>query len=242
MFSVNRDIKIEPNQGFYCKLCKLMCQEESEFHNHVCSSHVKPLVENNVILRSKSCVKTFRSKNSLREHEKTLHVKIKDCQCTICYKNFGNRHHLKQHVDSVHLKKKPFQCQICKIKYGRKFQLEDHNRNRHTNIREKCPICAKEVALLKQHIRLAHRKKNKCDLCSSKFTSLWRLQVHVNSVHEKIQPIQRTQSPEKFTRKVELDIHVKRFQNNILLCYCCDDWFGSTSDLMSHVKTVHQSL
>ena len=47
MFSLNQVIKSEPQQeennetNFYCKICKAMFQQESEFGNHNCSLNFK---------------------------------------------------------------------------------------------------------------------------------------------------------------------------------------------------------
>ena len=50
------------------------------------------------------CEEWFSRKEQLQNHEKYVHLQIKDFQCNVCNKSFMQKLNLKEHVKYIHSK------------------------------------------------------------------------------------------------------------------------------------------
>ena len=136
MFSLNQVIKGNPQQEennetkFFCKICKALFQQESQFQNHNCSSLYKEVeaLKNNQeeqteivdyqteteVFQCNSCDKQFRRKKSLLNHDLSVHKNTKQFHCTICNKQFTDKNYLSTHIEIVHFNIRHFQCEHVK--------------------------------------------------------------------------------------------------------------------------------
>jgi len=56
------------------------------------------------------------ARRSVTEHNKVVHLKIKNFECDVCEKMFPYKTKLKIHKDSIHGKLKYFACVVCNFR------------------------------------------------------------------------------------------------------------------------------
>ncbi|XP_074657534.1 longitudinals lacking protein, isoforms A/B/D/L-like [Tubulanus polymorphus] len=49
-----------------------------------------------------ACGRGYRTKQTLKRHQKTVHLNIRDFQCPLCFRRFGHNFHLQSHLLHVH--------------------------------------------------------------------------------------------------------------------------------------------
>jgi len=72
------------------------------------------------------CNSMFRFPSHLREHERVVHLKLKDYKCEYCGNEYGTKGNLRQHIKNIHEKvEESFYCEICNrhFKYKNKYKI-----------------------------------------------------------------------------------------------------------------------
>ena len=111
------------------------------------------------------CEKLFSSNRLLRMHKYThTREKVKCDECGALVSN------IRQHKRFVHEKDLRFKCDApgCEAKFPNNMRLLRHQKQAHQMFPEVCSICDKEVAELKQHIKLVHEKIMDNNSCPKK--------------------------------------------------------------------------
>ena len=136
----------------------------------------------------------FSNKNHLNRHNKVVHKKVKQDQCSQCLKKFSAKNSLKKHIKVVHNNEKPHACPQpdCEQKFGQKLDLKRHMMKFHNFEKPYACIaqnCGKKFVTcseLKDHLRSAHgAAKLLCGFenCASTFTHQCKLSVHKKEHH-----------------------------------------------------------
>ncbi|XP_077870399.1 uncharacterized protein LOC144364011 [Saccoglossus kowalevskii] len=77
----------------------------------------------------KKCEKVYDNKHSLKRHYKLQHCGAIRCyKCDKCSKSFQTPSHLVSHIQSIHLKIRQFQCSWCQKKFTHSGSLSAHKR------------------------------------------------------------------------------------------------------------------
>ena len=79
------------------------------------------------------CSAKFARASHLRQHQRTVHEKIKDFGCSHCSAKFGQASDLRQHQRTVHEKIKGFSCTTCTATFARASDLRRHEHTVHKN-------------------------------------------------------------------------------------------------------------
>ena len=104
----------------------------------------------------RGCIKSYKSKGTLVDHEK-MHAGL--YKCTFCGKPFGRLSYLEDH-ERVHTGEKPFACghDGCFKKFKALRNLSQH-RHIHGAKRYQCKLCPKQYSrrhALKTHLKKKH--------------------------------------------------------------------------------------
>ena len=87
------------------------------------------------------CNKTFKDLRYLKNHNQSVHEKLKPFKCDRCELSFGSLSKLYWHVKIVHDKVNSCQCKKCGKTFSDFKNLESHNLSFHENIRPfKCDL------------------------------------------------------------------------------------------------------
>ena len=175
---------------------------------HVRSTHL------NVTFKCDHCEKTFRSKNGLNSHMKSIH--LKSFACDVCQKCFNSEPNLRRHKASEHNLDALYKCEPCGKAYAWKDSLDYHIRSIHLKEEYACKYCTltyKGQGSLRNHVQAVHSSQDpfQCKQCDKKFKSRTGLQRHIQSIH----------------------MGVKHD------CNFCKSSFNNKSHLNRHIKSIH---
>lgn len=111
------------------------------------------------------CQKVFKNRFTFKDHLETFHLKTTKMFCDLCSKIYFSIKTIRHHMRSIHWTKK-FTCNICEYKTAKRCHLQKHKLIHATKV--ECPICHKQVALLKDHIG-THEPKERCLICNKMY-------------------------------------------------------------------------
>lgn len=86
--------------------------------------------------KCKTCGKSFKLQNALRDHERSVHIEERPNACSYCDKGFKLVHHLKEHILRMHEKPKErkFACTLCEKKFFNHHDLNVHEKRSHGKV------------------------------------------------------------------------------------------------------------
>lgn len=128
------------------------------------------------------CKKLLSSRNSLREHRITVHLKNGRFPCTLCDKRFTNRRTLQIH-EVIHTKERKFVCESCGSTHKRarelKLHLQDMHNENQTHRCDVCFKCFKQKSHLKAHCFEEHvQTVTDCIVCKQKLMTPFSIYTH----------------------------------------------------------------
>lgn len=156
------------------------------------------------------CDESFKCKESLDEHLKSLHWKRTALICTICSKPFADNPSLKRHL-FTHSELKKEVCQVCSARFHTKSKLKRHARMHATTKEFSCPICLKE------------------------FTQKYNVNAHMKAVHPEAILNEETGEfvVERAPKREGSGEHFVR-PDDIFTCPTCSKNFPTRYKLLSH--------
>lgn len=128
------------------------------------------------------CNKTLSSRNSLREHRITVHLKNGRFPCNECEKRFTNRRALQIHR-VIHTKERNYVCELCGSTHKRPRELKLHMRDMHSEHQtyrcDVCFKCFKQKSHLKMHCFTEHEDTvTDCIVCKQKLMTPFSIYTH----------------------------------------------------------------
>ncbi len=163
------------------------------------------------------CLKTFRTKVLLRNHQVEVHGG-KAYGCDLCGKQTANKKDTLVHIMEKHVKSKTFMCEICGAGYPFQYRLTKHINNIHRKIRN-------------QH----------CHLCEMKFHRYIDLRDHIRAAHTLEQPFKCEVEGciKSFSRNTSLIAHRRVHSDDKFECNICMKHFSFKANMNNHKRNKH---
>lgn len=204
---------------------------------HVKKNHSK-------IFKCNLCDKTFANNFNLQRHIFT-HTNQTPFVCNLCGLRFSRQDNLKKHLLFHSLGNNS--CTLC----GQQFQnltalrrhVEERSNCHTTKFRRSlsCDVCFKKFSLissLNTHKLLHTDKSVICGHCSNPYANKKKLQIHIQSVHQKsdVKQFLCNFCAKQYVSKAALDAHVARHQGfeKKYACNICHKNFAQYSSLSLH--------
>ena len=220
-------------------------------HQKVCSkAHSKESLQAKLeaikCLPCEICNKTFRTKESLRQH-KLSHTENFDFNCPTCGNSYSSLPALYDHI---------------KIEDHKYPDPEKYKLLRSQNVPEnfvQCDICGRWVGRMEHHKRTHHSLESRlfeCELCEYKTNRRNNFKRHQEDVHKviardfkSIDVTFKGRKPEwhcfdcKMTLNTELEIenHIKSKHCDDLKCNICEKEFKKHQHLVQHIRYIHEN-
>ncbi|KAK9873754.1 hypothetical protein WA026_002109 [Henosepilachna vigintioctopunctata] len=203
---------IDQHNGFplSCTKCRITFNNNLSFDWHLkfrCGVKSRRKSE---IYSCSECPKKLFSKQNLKRHLDGH----KRNNCTYCDQVITNRKHLIQHLLDVHsikLERAIHKCGECDKRYVEKRSLYYHKQQHFTDkyVCSECGTVCDMYEEMKEHYQKHEQQKNfKCSRCN-----------------------------QKFTRRQQYLIHIKRHNN--YKCTTCNETFASKMKMMVHKQKGH---
>ena len=133
-------------------------------------------------------------------------------RCDECDKNIS-RKHLKEHVKSIHLKIKDYSCEQCPSMYATKSLLKQHLLRHKDEKNFKCKVCDKTFKMkraLNVHSNIHTKERSYiCDDCGKSFTDPSYFGRHKKEQHSEINAFECKVCPQTFRTHLRLKKHLK---------------------------------
>ncbi|KAL3875713.1 hypothetical protein ACJMK2_033641 [Sinanodonta woodiana] len=170
-----------PDHAFKCDNCSKIFLEKMYYLKHL---REKICFEGANICNYCGCLK--KSKTSLNEHKRRVHLKEHRFSCEYCSYTSSQHYMMRNHVNR-HLGVRPYHCELCSFSAVKQSQLVSHMRTHLGEKRfkcEKCPYRATWQVQLKQHEEV-HRLPNpvSCSTCQICFRDDRALSLHNSKEH-----------------------------------------------------------
>ena len=250
----NKRIKDEALPGDTAKQECSKCQEVIfGFYNH--SLHLKDHHgKDSTLWPCAVCDKPFKEHKLMKNHIKTVHLKLKE-KCDICG---AEVQHMRQHLKQVHQpggRLKSFKCEECGFATHSKLNLKAHVKYKHEKDTHdiECDQCEKKFhtrSALKQHKVLAHLEASfMCDKCGKGFKLQSGLLYHHQSkACESKEPIKCDRCDDEFKARNSFILHYRAVHKGCLMpdadqhefmCDQCPSTFLNKPSLKMHIYQKH---
>ena len=211
------------------------------------------------------CDKTFKTKESLRLHVKSVHEGVV-FKCTKCDRSYGNLDNLKRHIGGVH-DGIIFKCDICGKDFKHKSVLKIHterhnetkldcklkpkaefhkNRNnlsvhRNKELEKKKEILTKETHITHSTIQVGHEEYN-CEFCGKSISRRDNLMKHIHTIHKGHKDYKCESCGKSFSDASNFMRHIHTIHegHKDYNCESCGKSFSEAQNLKRHIHTVHK--
>ena len=238
---------LNKNQDLYKSGCNHSCRHCGKLFTRKVSvmRHIQRIHSSTETkLHCQTCSKSYKDRNSYKQHVRTKHNGIFRYTCKECGKGCNRLMDYKVHL-STHTGKKLFKCDICSEEFLWKHYLTVHKRKHAGDFPFHCDKCS---AKFHDSSRLIHHKrtheqckelfkKHQCKFCKKKFEAKRDVDNHERT-HTGDKPFSCTICDKAYTAKSSLKEHMKTHGEKALLCPVCKKGFHKTFILKEHMK-VH---
>ena len=222
-----------------CKKCKEIFEDHRRNHHilhpacQICS-HMDCASKNSFNLTCHVCLKSFKNKYKLTDHQFT-HGQD-SFYCKICEKGFTGKISYEQHIMTNHGKSPDVhKCDQCNDIFSSRANLRRHITTKHSTTQEEhnCTLCGKIFKRhdnLIKHERINHQlvrnetilpgindeeQSFNCNICTKRFDQKFTLKRHIESIHAK-KTYQCNVCGKVFNRKDNLLIH-QQIHNKVVI-------------------------
>jgi KRAB domain-containing zinc finger protein len=254
--------KLKKNAGFKCQFCfkkfylKAKLDRHLKFHakflrcdhcgflfkrKQLLMAHMKKkhIAAEVCVVKCETCDKTFKSRGSLRQHQKT-HQKA--FECDVCGHKFATKAHLKDHL-VYHFNPEAFKCDICLRIFTMEGNVRIHKIAVHQIVQQprkfECQICHeryKTQTLLNRH-QLVHQDRKTCGICQkSVAASSYRYHMKMHELKKQEKKFKCQVCRKKFLTKQLLIRHSKSHKKPFE-CDLCGHRVASKRNMKNHLKT-----
>ena len=126
-FAMSSHLKTHVEDVSICPECGVSLKNKTYLTAHM-------RTHNKIPFRCETCGKEFATRQSLKDHTNTVHLKKKHFECDHCDQSFYSSSKLKMHIRCVHTKEKPFSCEDCDYKSSRSDSMRAHRKCVHSKL------------------------------------------------------------------------------------------------------------
>ncbi|KAL7632774.1 UNVERIFIED_CONTAM: hypothetical protein RMT77_016898 [Armadillidium vulgare] len=188
--------------------------------------------------------KSATKRDLQRHHERHLGHARPVYKCDYCDKSFKIKEYLLEHSRSVHTKEIMFKCGQCSFTCFKRSIFRNHLKSHNLKIKVICPICNamfKRDADLKTHLRShAEAKPFSCEQCDKSFIVKNRLIRHIQAIHTP-KAFECDTCEKKFSTIHLLKRHllIHSGEKPFKCCFCSYDSV-TQGNLVKHVRRTHR--
>ena len=243
--SLNRSLMEAPQKStkkqlakYQCSKCNIGFESQKSLERHMDLVHrCDQSLKNETTKMNKMQI----TKRKTKIKEKASHVSFK---CILCKEEKATKQSLNNHIKFVHAKVKAVQCSLCPRKFIQKNDVEKHIKSVHLKTKVTCEECPDKTLLsfrsLKEHMKRHHAKDHYCEDCEKTFSSRFQLQNHRGTAHRgkefKCEFCNKT-----FGSADPLRVHEQSQHLGVRhTCDTCGNSYANYANLRRHTRTFHK--
>jgi len=239
----NLDVHLfeEHSFGSLCSQCGHQSETFNEYEAHMESHYIQCEI----------CKVTVHGLKGLRNHNTRYHKQEKnedkeDTMCYVCGKKL-RKSYLHIHIRNVH-NSETVQCDKCEFTTNTKDKLKIHMRRTHLNTLKTCPVCKKQVRMLKRHWEVTKCGGKvtpgvfTCDICNKQMTTAIGLKKHKKVIHMKTKDKHCQLCSYATYSAFNLRLHVTKVHTKKAMQTTCSVCSIRTYSIDWHMKTYHDDV
>ena len=244
-----------------CNVCQQQLSNTFLLKRHMKEKH------GNYEDQCEKCGQLFSRRYVLNEHLKLCGNKRRRkgeaSECTICSKKYSDGRKLKTHMEETHiirssggnfmithmgntiesqLDDRIFTCTICMHEFDKKKKLKIHMKTVHHGFEDSDTLKVGNMFLKKNERTDDSRKLQQCFSCNEMFSRKVQLDEHIKMFHKGEKIYSCCKCDKKFESKRKVQCHVKdSHPANLKECSICNKQFKTNQALNRHEGSQHRA-